>query len=81
MLTILHNGTNIRKSPNTESTILERANEGDTFEAITLENDWYEIMLADGQTGYVASWLVSARFRKFKVASLTTQGSWTIFTK
>jgi len=58
-LTILHNGTNIRKNPNTQSTILERANEGDTFEVISFENDWYEIQLTGGQIGYVASWVVS----------------------
>jgi N-acetylmuramoyl-L-alanine amidase len=58
-LTILHNGTNIRKSPNTQSAIIERANQGDIYETIRLENDWYEIKLSDGQTGYVASWLVS----------------------
>ena len=58
-LTILHNGTNIRKSPSTQSTILDRANQGDAFETIYFENDWYQIKLKNGQTGYVASWLVS----------------------
>lgn len=58
-LTILHNGTNIRKTPNTQSTILQRANKGETFRAIRFENDWYEIQLPDGQTGYVANWVVS----------------------
>ncbi len=58
-LTILHNGTNIRKNPNTQSTILQRANKGETFKAIRFENDWYELQLPDGQTGYVANWVVS----------------------
>ena len=58
-LTILHNGTNIRKRPDTQSTILDRANQGDTFETISFENDWYQIKLENGQFGYVASWLVS----------------------
>ena len=58
-LTIVHNGTNIRKNPNTQSTILQRANAGETFRAIHFENDWYEIQLPDGQTGYVANWVVS----------------------
>ncbi|WP_071395875.1 N-acetylmuramoyl-L-alanine amidase [Bacillus tuaregi] len=57
-LTILHNGTNIRKNPNTQSTILERANKGDTFNVKGFANDWYEIQLTDGQVGYVASWVV-----------------------
>jgi len=55
---ISHNGTNIRKNPNTLSTILARANQGDTFEAVAFENDWYEIKLQNGLTGYVAGWLV-----------------------
>ena len=58
-LTILHNGTNIRKRPSTQSTILDRANQGDTFETISFENDWYQIKLENEQIGYVASWLVS----------------------
>lgn len=59
-LMILHNGTNIRKNPNTQSTILVRANKGDTFKVNRFENDWYEIQLLDGQIGYVASWVVTA---------------------
>jgi N-acetylmuramoyl-L-alanine amidase len=58
-LTILYNGTNIRKQPNTQSAILERASSGNTYEAVRLANDWYEILLSDGQTGYVASWLIT----------------------
>ena len=58
-LTILHNGTNIRKRPSTQSTILDRANQGDTFETISFENDWYQIKLENEQIGYIASWLVS----------------------
>jgi N-acetylmuramoyl-L-alanine amidase len=56
---IAHNGTNIRKKPNTLSTILTRANEGDSFEAISFENDWYKVKLQNGQTGYVAGWVVA----------------------
>lgn len=56
---IAHNGTNIRKNPNTLSSIITRANQGDTFEAINFENDWYEIKLQNGKTGYVAEWVVT----------------------
>lgn len=58
-LRILHNGTNIRQNPSTQDVILERANEGDTYEAIQLKDDWYQIKLSNGDTGYVASWIVS----------------------
>ena len=58
-LTILHNGTNIRKRPNTQSTILDRANQGDTFQIISFANDWYQVKLENDQIGFVASWLVT----------------------
>lgn len=58
-LRILHNGTNIRQDPSTQAIILERANEGDMYEAIQLKDDWYQIKLSNGDTGYVASWIVS----------------------
>ncbi|WP_428909234.1 N-acetylmuramoyl-L-alanine amidase [Niallia sp. Krafla_26] len=58
---ITHNGTNIRKNPNTLSTILARANKGDAFEVVDFKNDWYQIKLQNGQTGYVAEWLISEK--------------------
>lgn len=58
-VTILHNGTNIRKEPLVQSDVLERANEGDIFEVNEVKNDWYKIKLKDGSTGYVAGWIVS----------------------
>lgn len=57
---ILHDGTNIRKGPSTQAVILERANKGDTYEAVQFIGDWYEIKLSNGESGYVASWVVSA---------------------
>ncbi len=58
-LSILHNGTNIRKKPSTQSMILERADEGDTYEAIQLKDNWYQIKLSNGEMGYIASWIVA----------------------
>lgn len=56
---ILHNGTNIRKGPGTGTTVIHRANQGDTFPVLSVKNDWYEIKLPNGSTGYVAGWIVS----------------------
>nr|WP_295969643.1 N-acetylmuramoyl-L-alanine amidase [uncultured Bacillus sp.] len=56
---ILHNGTNIRKAPNTQALIIERANKGDRYEAVQLTDEWYEIKLSEGDTAYVAAWIVS----------------------
>jgi N-acetylmuramoyl-L-alanine amidase len=56
---IIHNGTNIRKAPNVQTAVVERANKGLTFSVIRVINDWYEIKMKNGTTGYVAGWLVS----------------------
>lgn len=56
---ILHNGTNIRKGPSTGSSVIYRANQGDSFDVISVKNDWYEISLPNGSTGFVAGWIVS----------------------
>lgn len=56
---ILHNGSNIRKSASTQSSVIHRANKGDSFDIIRLQNDWYELSLPNGETGYVAGWIVS----------------------
>ncbi|MEH7251822.1 SH3 domain-containing protein [Neobacillus niacini] len=58
-VTILHNGTNIRKDPNTQSNVLQRANEGDSFPVKSVTNDWYEITLPNGTNGFIAGWLVT----------------------
>lgn len=58
-VTILHNGTNIRKDPDVQSNVLQRANEGESFPISRVENDWYEITLPNGSNGYIAGWLVT----------------------
>ncbi|EKN64184.1 N-acetylmuramoyl-L-alanine amidase [Neobacillus bataviensis LMG 21833] len=58
-ITILHNGTNIRKEANVQSDVAALANEGDTFAVKRIINDWYEVILKNGNTGYVAGWIVS----------------------
>jgi N-acetylmuramoyl-L-alanine amidase len=58
-VTILYNGTNIRKSPSTNSSVVSRANAGASFAVMTVQNDWYEIKLTDGSKGFVAGWIVS----------------------
>jgi N-acetylmuramoyl-L-alanine amidase len=58
-VTILHSGTNIRKDPTVQSPVLQRANEGESFQIVSVENDWYEIKLSNGKNGYIAGWLVT----------------------
>jgi len=58
-ITILHDGSNIRKSANTQSEVIERANQGDSFKIISIQNDWYEVKLSNGKSGFIAGWIVS----------------------
>jgi N-acetylmuramoyl-L-alanine amidase len=58
-VTILHNGTNIRKDPTVQSNVLQRANEGESFPISSVQNDWYEITLPNGTKGFIAGWLVT----------------------
>ncbi|PLR78035.1 N-acetylmuramoyl-L-alanine amidase [Bacillus sp. V3-13] len=56
---ILHDGTNIRNKPGVDHSVISRANQGESFQVISMKNDWYEIELSNGSTGFVAGWLVS----------------------
>jgi N-acetylmuramoyl-L-alanine amidase len=58
-LQILHDGSNIRKEANTASPVVQRANQGETFEIKGVKNDWYEIELANGESGFIAGWIVT----------------------
>ena len=59
IITIIYSGTNIRNRPDVQSDVVERANQGDTYTVKSIINDWYEIILNNGKTGYIAGWLVS----------------------
>lgn len=58
-ITIIHDGSNIRKSANTQSEVIQRANAGETFKVISVQNDWYEIKLSSGGNGFIAGWIVA----------------------
>jgi N-acetylmuramoyl-L-alanine amidase len=60
-VSMLHNGTNIRKGPSTGTSVIYRANQGDSFEIISVEKDWYKVALPNGSAGYVAGWIVSVQ--------------------
>ncbi|WP_165970846.1 SH3 domain-containing protein [Peribacillus frigoritolerans] len=58
-VSILQDGTNIRKGPSTNQSILRRANAGEQFSVISKEGDWFKIQLSGNTAGYVAGWVVS----------------------
>jgi N-acetylmuramoyl-L-alanine amidase len=73
-VTILQNGTNIRKAPNVQSDVVERANEGDAFSVQNVANDWYEVKLKNGNTGFVAGWIVSTNGTKPQIVKSGAEG-------
>jgi N-acetylmuramoyl-L-alanine amidase len=58
-VTILTEGTNIRSKAGLNADVIQRANKGEEFNVISVENDWYEIQLNNDKIGYVAGWVVS----------------------
>jgi N-acetylmuramoyl-L-alanine amidase len=56
---ILYNGTNLRSSASTNSAIVARASSGETFPIKKKSGEWYEVSLSNGQSGFVAGWIVS----------------------
>jgi N-acetylmuramoyl-L-alanine amidase len=59
-ITILNEGTNTRSGPGLDFGVVSRVNQGDTFDVIGTEGEWFQIALDDGKTAYVAGWIVSA---------------------
>lgn len=50
---------NVRISPSAAGNILAKIKAGETYPYITLQNGWYQIVLASGKTGWVSSDFVS----------------------
>ena len=46
---------NIREQPTTQSKKVGEAKDGDTFEFVSLDSDWYEVRLTDGSIGFILS--------------------------
>jgi N-acetylmuramoyl-L-alanine amidase len=58
---ILYDGTNLRKRPSVQSEVVQRANKGDVFQTSELTNGWYKVRLGNGETAYVAGWIVETK--------------------
>ncbi|WP_035052919.1 N-acetylmuramoyl-L-alanine amidase [Carnobacterium pleistocenium] len=73
-------GTNIRNSASISSSVVETAEKGESFNYLSTEGDWYQVELPDGQTGYVANWVVdlSADQTPAPTASVTSLAEATI---
>ena len=58
-VTVIYNGTNLRKEASTTSAVVERANAGQTLSIVERVDDFYKIQLTNGEYAYVANWVVS----------------------
>ena len=45
---------NIREKPSTQSGEIGKARDGDTFEMVSRESDWYEIKLNNESNGFIS---------------------------
>ena len=59
-VTILTDGTNLRTEASTDSEVASRADAGDKLAVIDKKGEWYQVSLPDGQTAFVAEWVVSS---------------------
>ncbi|WP_164525466.1 N-acetylmuramoyl-L-alanine amidase [Siminovitchia acidinfaciens] len=50
---------NVREKPGTSYSIITQIKKGETYPIIKEKNDWYEVELPSGKTGWIAGWLAS----------------------
>ncbi len=46
---------NVRQEPSTDSQVIDKANEGNTFDLVSEKSGWLEIQLTGGTTGYIST--------------------------
>lgn len=56
-----NNYVNMRKAPSTAEEIVKQVNKGEPMTILKAQNQWYEVKLSDGTTGWVASWVVEIK--------------------
>ncbi len=58
-LTLLYHSTNFRDGPGLDYPVIAQGSKNDKYEIVGKEKEWYEVVLNDGRTAYVADWIVS----------------------
>ncbi len=64
--TILGEVVNVREKPGASYPIITQLKKGETYPVIEEKDDWYEIELKSGETGWIAGWLASKKAGKVK---------------
>lgn len=59
-ITVAASSVHIRSGPGTEYQAIEGTSQGESFKQVGSSGDWIKVSLANGQTGWIASWLTSA---------------------
>jgi N-acetylmuramoyl-L-alanine amidase len=57
-VTVRSEGTNIRNGPSINDTVLFKASKGENLTYLSTKGEWYKIKNGEGQTGYIANWVV-----------------------
>ncbi|MFG6494476.1 SH3 domain-containing protein [Fictibacillus sp. UD] len=58
---VMADGVNIRQGPSTSYLIVGKVNQGDEFAYIQSKNDWVQLKLPNGNSAWVAGWLVAVQ--------------------
>lgn len=58
---------NVRTKPNQNATIVQQVDSGKQLTVLKSCNKWYQVQLANGKTGWIASWLVKDRTKGKKM--------------
>lgn len=56
---VTESSVHVRTGPGTNYPTTSSAFMGDTFNLVKTENDWYQVRLSNGSTGWIASWVAS----------------------
>jgi N-acetylmuramoyl-L-alanine amidase len=54
------NTVNIRQSGNSAATVVDQVKSGDVLTVLSSQNDWYQVRLPNGKTGWIINWYVKA---------------------
>ena len=66
---------NVREGAGLSYPIVKRLTKGDTYKIVSEKDDWYEIRIDTGKTGWVANWLVEKNTKSNQVETKSGQGT------
>ncbi|WP_257350197.1 N-acetylmuramoyl-L-alanine amidase [Pseudalkalibacillus decolorationis] len=58
-ISVAVDGVYIRTGPGTNHSIIDQAYQGESFQQIEQKNDWVLVQLENGETGWIAGWLIA----------------------